>query len=396
MRRPDRVDGAFFLLLILECGFLGAMGSSLSLSIYEARIYHDSSLVSHLARFFIPYLGAENLTFKIPFIALHLLNLILFYGVSRTLLKRPMDALWSSVIFALLPGVNAAALLVSHSGILLSVALLVSYMHQRLGRVPYAILIAVIFIDPSVAILFLALFFYALAKRQTKLWLFALAAFAICMYGGGIEVGGKPKGYFLDTLGIFGALFSPLLFLYFMYALYRILLKEEKPLLWYISTVALLFALLLSFRQRLPVESFAPWVLAGLPLMMKVFFSGLRVRLPRYRLGYRLGFGVVVASLLVSFVAMAGHKILYRFLENPRDHFAYRYHIAGELAAALKAHGITEVQIGDKELRQRLACYGIKSGGGLELARGASEGAVLEIPIRYFDYEVERYHVQRR
>jgi hypothetical protein len=41
------------------------------------------------------------------------------------------------------------------------------------------------------------------------------------------DTGGKPKGYFLDALGVYAAIFSPLLFLYFIYSMYRILIKEE-------------------------------------------------------------------------------------------------------------------------------------------------------------------------
>lgn len=397
MRRLDRVDAAFFVLWLLDAAFIFWAVQGLSISVYEARIYWgESSIASFLAHLFVPFWGENNLGLKFPFLLLHLFNLFLFYEVSRHTLKRPFDAFLSVALFALLPGVNASALLIGESGIIMSMALLICYIHLKYKVIPYPLLALAILIDSGMAILFLALFFYAIKERQNRLLLFSLIAFTVSMYLWGIDVGGKPKGHFLDTLGIFATLFSPLLFLYFVYALYRILIKEEKPLLWYISFSALMFTLLLSFRQKVNIEEYAPLVLIGLPLVVKVFLSGLRVRLPRFRRSYQLWFYIAVVTLGINSLGLVFNKLFYRVIENPREHFAYRFHIANELALALKEKGIREVKIKDEAMRLRLACYGIGSSEALELKEGRGKRAILEIPIRYFGYEVERYHVQKR
>ncbi|MGP1580872.1 MAG: glycosyltransferase family 39 protein [Wolinella sp.] len=397
MRSLDRADGGFFIILLLSVLSLLWMNRYLSVSIYEARIYLQEGLVSWFSHLFVPIFGSNNLGIKLPFILLHLFNLALFYEVSRHTLKRPVDSLFSVGIFALLPGVNASALFISNSALVMSITLLVCYWHLKFRTIPYWVLVGAIFIDSNaMAILFLALFFYAMKRRDNTLLLFALFAFAMNMYLTGIEVGGRPRGHFLDTLGIFALLFSPFLFLYFVYSLYRILVKEEKTLLWYIAFVALFFTLLLSIRQKIEIQEHAPLVLIGLPLVVKVFFEGLRVRLPRFRKSYRVWFVIAVSALFIHWLILMTHPLFYRFLKNPREHFAYGFHIANELAEALKARGITKIKLKDETMMERLAVYGIERGGKVELKKAGGAHARGAISIGYFGHEIERYYIYEK
>ncbi len=393
----DRIDGGFFLISLLSLSSLLWMNSYLSVSIYEAKVYMQEGPVSWLAHLFVPVLGANNLGIKLPFILLHLCNLALFYKISRHILKRPVDSLFSVGIFALLPGVNASALFISNSALVMSITLLVCYWHLKFRTIPYWVLVGAIFIDSNaMAILFLALFFYAMKRRDNTLLLFALFAFATNMYLTGIDVGGRPRGHFLDTLGIFALLFSPFVFLYFAYSLYQILIKGEKSLLWYISFVALFFTLLLSMRQRIEIQDHAPLVLIGLPLMVKVYFEGLRVRLPRFRIGYRAWFVIAIGSLFIHWLILMVHPIFYRFLKDPSEHFAYQFHVANELAEALKARGITKIKLKDETIRERLAVYGIGEGEEVELGKVDDTHAKGAIPISYFGHEIERYYIHEK
>ncbi|MGP1449818.1 MAG: hypothetical protein ACTTJS_01665 [Wolinella sp.] len=397
MRKFERADGYFALLLVFDSLVLLWCANGLSISIYEAYVFKKAnSIDGWLSHLFIPLLGTGNLAPKLPFILIHIANLILLYEISRHLLKRPNDALLSVAIFMLLPGVNASAVLIGSSGIVMFFALLVCYLHLRFGAIPLLLLVLLIFIDESFAVLFLALFFYAIRSRDNRLLLFSLLAFACSMYFWGVGISGKPRGYFLDALGIYALLFSPPLFIYFVYALYHILIKGEKPLLWYVVFSALLFSLLLSFRQKLDVEEYAPLVLVGLPLVLRVFLSGMRVRLPRFRRGYLAWFIFAIGVLVLNFFVFMFSKAFYPLMENPKEHFAYRFHIVGELASELKAREIDMIWTRDSALRARLACYGIASGGRLELKEGGSNSGESEIVIRYFGYEVGKYEIRTR
>lgn len=214
------------------------------------------------------------------------------------------------------------------------------------------------------------------------------------MYG--FDTGGKPKGYFLDALGVYAAIFSPLLFLYFVYSMYRILIKEEKNLLWYISFGALVASLLMSMRQKLALEDFAPFVVIAIPLMVKIFFNSYRVRLPIHRKYHNITFGVVLTLLVLNLSFTFVNKPLYHFLKKADDHFAYNYHIAKDLALALTEKGIVNINTEDEKLALRLKFYGIQSGGIHQLYVSNYKNEDLEkIDIKYFGKIIETFYINK-
>ncbi|MBU1993709.1 hypothetical protein KKC15_03260, partial [bacterium] len=146
--------------------------------------------------------------------------------------------------------------------------------------------------------------------------------------------------------------------IYIFYILYRRLLTKNIDLLWFISFVPLIFSLLLSFRQRVDVEHFAPYLIIALPLAAQTFYSSYRIRLKIFRKKYKILFTVSLIFLLLNSFLVFFNKYLYNVLENPRKHFAYKMHIAKELADKLKKSGITCVHTNDQMLK-RLKFYGV-------------------------------------
>ncbi len=166
-----------------------------------------------------------------------------------------------SVIYALLPGVNSAALLLNPISVVIFLTLLFLYLYIYGYKIlSYSILAITLLVDNSFLILYLALFFYAISIKDKKLLIYSMILFGISMYLYGFDDGGKPKGYFIDMLGVYAAIFSPFLFLYYIYALYRVLIKEQKSILWYITFVSFAMSMLLSMRQKIYIEDFAPFV----------------------------------------------------------------------------------------------------------------------------------------
>lgn len=387
------------LLIIISSLFFLLYGiSDLSIRYDEAQIYFNGSGVIHwLINLSTFVFGQNDFALRLPFLILHILSIILMYKIAKLIVKHKIDRIISVAIYALLPGVNSAAILINPAGLVIFFTLFFIYLFiNDSKKESYLVLIAMVFIDNSFIVLYLALFFYAINKKENTLLILSLLLFSIGMYAYGFDTGGKPKGYFLDTFGIYATIFSPLLFIYFIYAMYRILIKEEKNLLWYISFVTLALSLLLSFRQRLMLEDFAPYVVIAVPLMVKVFLNSYRVRLPIHRKHHTMVFSIVMISLALNFALTVVNKPLYHFLERPSKHFAYKYHIVKELAEELKKEGVLNIKSLDDKLALRLKFYGIYEGGIYELSldnRGKKD--LKQIEISYFGKTISKFYLYR-
>lgn len=387
-----------FLILVLSSILLAYGTQSISISYDEAKtFFHGNDFIHYLAFYSTQLLGQNDFALRLPFILLHLASIILLYKIGKLFLKKRVDRIVSVAIYALLPGVNSVALLVNSGIVVIFFSLLFTYLYLKEYKfASHLVLITSLFIDNSFTIFYIALFVYALMKRKTDLFILTLILFSTSMYLYGFDTGGKPKGYFADTLGVYAVVFSPFLFLYFVYAMYRILIKEEKNLLWYISFFSLVVSLLLSLRQKLLLEDFAPFVVLSVPLMVKVFFNSYRVRLPSFRKLHTLFFIFVLVTLFANTMLSFFHKPLYAFMDEPSKHFAINYDIAKELADALKAKGITKVMIKDDKMALRLKFYQIERGGNSKLlVQKEIEEGFEQIDIVYYGKVVKTFYLYR-
>lgn len=355
----------------LSVSFLAYSLSGLSINYYEANIYFDKhSLLHYLVHISCALFGENDFGLRVPFLFLHVVNTFLIYAISKPLLKNPIDRLMNIIIYVMLPGINASALLVNEAGVAIFITLLFVYLwERRFYTYSYILLILSLWVDNSFAILYLSLFFYAIVRKQNVLIVLSLILFSMSMYIYGFESHGKPKGYFLDTIGVYAATLSPLILLYYIYTLYRIAVKEQKHILWFISFGAFMFSLLLSMRQRLYLEDFLPFAIIATPLMVKVFLNSYRVRLEAFRKVHRALLALALTSLGLNFLATIFNQALYPFYEKPTKHFAYKNQMAKELAFWLKSKDINEVHVTNKRLAKRLKFYGIHDGDRFELKK---------------------------
>ena len=297
-----------------------------------------------------------------------------------------------------LPGVNSAAILVNSAYLSIFFTLLFVYLymcgHKKISLI---LLISMVFADDSFAVLYISLFFYGLFNKDKKLLSISFFLFLGSMYLYGFDTGGKPKGYFLDALGVYATVFSIPIFIYLIYALYRIMIKEEKSLLWYISFFTLTISLILSMRQKLPLENFVPFVVIAIPLGVKVFLNSYRVRLPKHRRYHNLLLFIVLFFLVVNLSVSYINKPLYYLLKIPKNHLAYKYHIAKELAEELKTRGIKNINLKDKQLALRLKFYGIEDGGKDELSHSFFKKNSFEaIEIKYYGKIIKSFYIYKQ
>ncbi|MDR0762261.1 MAG: glycosyltransferase family 39 protein [Campylobacteraceae bacterium] len=380
---------AVFLIIAVNTAMLIYGVSTLSISYYEADIfYNQEGAVHYLINLSCALFGQNDYALRVPFIVIHIFSTTLLYLISKPLLKRETDRLITVLMYVMLPGTIVVSLAANGAAFMILVTLLFLYLRQRDNKLAmYILLILSLFLGKGFIVLYFLLFFYAVNKQDVVLMMLSLTLFAVGMYMYDFSISGKPRGYFLDTFSIYAAIFSPLLFLYFIYTLYRILIKESKTLLWWLSFGAFIASLLLSFRQRIAVEEFASYTIIAAPLIVATFMNSFRVRLPQYRKLHKIFAVLVLSLLLLNTILVFGNQYLYPFFQKTSSHFAYKYHIAKELADELKKRGITEVGIEDKKLALRLKFYGVENGGEFAL----EDSLMGDIEIVYGKTIIEKY-----
>lgn len=388
----NKYNITFSSLLLFHIGVLLFMANDFSIAYKEIEILENNTrIVGFLAHIFADRFGGDILWIKLPFILLYSFSAIILYLLTDDYFKYQKDRVLASAIFMILPGVNSAALLLNESIVVIFFTLFYLYLYKLRGKENYFLLFLFLFIDNSFAILYLALFFYSLKKKDNLLLFVSLFLFGISMSIYGFEIGGKPKGYLVDTFGIYASIFSPLLFLYFFYAMYRFGIKFQRDMYWYLASTALVLSFVFSLRQKVYIEDFAPFVVVAIPVMVKLIMHSIRVRLREHQGNYLFLGYVLLFSLVINFAIFICNKSLYLLLDNPKKHFAYDYHIAKELAMELQSLGIKAIDTKNQHLEARLEFYGIQSGGRYRLLQTDLKGGKGDIEIGYFGKSIAKY-----
>lgn len=378
----------FVLFLVAYLAIIAFIVSGASVSHNEATLYLEAqSLTAKLAHISCGIFGTNDFALKAPNMAIFAANLTLIYLISRKILKTARDSLLCVAIYAAIPGVIMQGAIFNDYIIIFFVVLLICYIELFSSRILYPLCLALIFLGNSAFMFFLALFFYALSKKSPFMATFALVCTAANLYIFGIDVGGKPHGKFLDIIGELALLYSPPLFVYYIYTLYRTITKAQKSLLLYVSVCSIAISLLLSVRQAVDKEIFLYMSLCGIPLMIRQFLSDIRVRLPQFQNAYKRRFIVVLAFLIFEALLLIFSKSLYLVVENPQKSFLKSFYIAKELSAELKNRGISRVKMTDKSMQKRLEFYGIRD-GGQPLREVGKNGNII---ITYYGKIVARY-----
>ncbi len=351
----------FLLGLLLYAISVLYLAMTTPISPHEAKIlYTSQDLIGTLMRWG-ESLVSGVIGLRLFFLISGFITAWLFYELSYRYFSEERDAFLSTFIFMFLPGILTATTLVNVAIIVLPLVLLFVLLYEKgyFKILPFIMLI-LFFIHEASIIFFVAVLLYAVSNKDKKLIIMASTFLLAFIYlAKGIEIGGRPSGHFAEVFGLYATVFSPLLFLYFFYTMYRILLREEKTLLWYISFTALAFSLLLSIRQRVYITDFAPYVLISIILMLDIFNHSIRVRLPEFKKYYRWGFNTVITFLFLSVSVIVFHKTLFYISNNPNKHFAHRIYNPYLLAKSLKEQGFTcNEHIKGKESYQ-LQYYGL-------------------------------------
>ncbi|AQW87322.1 putative protein, PMT family [Campylobacter pinnipediorum subsp. caledonicus] len=354
----------------LDLALLIYCTSTLSISYYEALVFFNEqdSILHKIITASCKLFGQNDFALRIPMIFFHIISVILLYKISKFYIKFHQDRIIAILLFVFLPGTVASALIVNNAGLCLMITLFILYFfHKNNIYITYILMASSIFVDSSFMILFLAFFAYGVyTKNATLAWLSAIF-FTISLSFFGFDTQGKPSSHFIDTFGIFAAVFSPFIFIFFIYAIYRIWIKEKKDILWFLSVISFCISIVLSIRQKVQLEEFLPFCIIATPLMIRIFFSSYRVRLPEFRKKHKIALVFVFLFLFSNWLIIIFNPVLYNFINNPKKHFAYKFHVAKELSKELSKLNIYEINTQNYKLALRLKFYGISNGGNLAL-----------------------------
>lgn len=392
-----RIRVAAALVLTLHLLVLIWVAWGLPISPAEAKIFFESHDIVHAMMHFGKSLfpDADFINIRFPFLFVHLLNLYLFYKLSSLILDDELSVVISVLIFLLLPGIVSSAVLVSSIGLILALyQLFLLFWMGGNKRAAMALLPLFLFIDRSSVVLMFALTIYALFKRERGFAVWTMLLFGAALWLHGFDVQGKPKNYFADTIGLYAAIFSPFLFLYFFYSLYRVLIKGEKSIIWYVSFVVLMLSLLFSIRQKVAIEDFAPYVVVAVPLMVKIFFQTYKVRLPIFRRRYQYLAALVTSVLIINTAILLFHKPLFLLMKDPTKHFAANFYFPYWCAESLKESGISNVKVEKKELAYQFEYYGIGNKSEYLLRERSCSGC-KKVSIRYRNRELKSCYVSK-
>lgn len=276
--------------------------------------YQTDSIISKMMHFGYG-LSQNAFGLRSAFVINAVVSLLLFDIFSNDILKNKKDAMQASAVFSILPamifgGAIANIALLALNSVLLY--LIFNYRKFYIGEVLSLLLLFVIH-DASI-VFFLSILLYAIFKKEQRTAIYSIIALCGFLYfDRGIEIGGGPRGHFVEIFSIYAALFSPFIFLYFLYVMYRIWVKEDKDIVWSISSFAIFVSILLSIRQRIVVTDFTPYILVGFVLMFKVYFQSIRVRLPKFQKVYKNGFMLSLSVLISMLIFVFFQPIIFLY-----------------------------------------------------------------------------------
>jgi len=314
------------ILVVLYVSIVFYLASTTPITPHEAKIfYQQDTILSYLMHFGYD-MSPTFLGMRIVFVLFGLLSIYLYYLFAKEYFKENSKAIKSTSIFMLLPGVLTASIIANISIIVISFLLVFFICYLRKNYILMILpLLGLFFVHEASIILFIAIFLYALNYKDKVLAILSSIFLASFVYlAKGIDISGRPSGYFMDIFGLYASIFSPLLFLYFVFVMYRILLREKKDIIWYVSFVALIVSFILSIRQKVHITDFAPYVSISIVLMVALFDKTLKVRLPQFQKRYKFTQQVVFVSLFITLIFISANKLIFDMLHNKSEHFAYK------------------------------------------------------------------------
>ena len=343
----------FYLYFLVYYLFLFFYANYMDIGNLEVNYLSKNYPITYIENIFLSF-GHTNLLLRLPSLILSIFSIFVYYKISQKYLKKEKDIYFATIIFSLMPGFIIASLLFNKSIYLIFLVLIFIYTFLYYRFYSYLFLLIFSVTDYSFISLYLGLIFYFIYKKDTKFLIYSIILLGINANYFNYEIGGHPRGHFLDVISIYFAIFSPFVFIYFLYSLIKMF--KIPNLLWFISSWGLLFSLLLSFRQKIKIDDFAPYVIVSVVFMISIFIKEYRVRLKIFRPFYRNLFVFLFSSLILfDFILLSTP-----YFFNNKIFTQFRY--SKNIVTILKNNNINYIRCNNTTLCKKLYFYGIKKG----------------------------------
>ncbi|WP_457560182.1 glycosyltransferase family 39 protein [Caminibacter sp.] len=325
----------------------------LSFSILEVESIKNFWPLKYILEFSFYLFGKNDFALRFPQLLFSLFSIVLIYKIAQKYFSKRNDIDFSIIIFSLIPGFIVSTLIVNKAIYLIFLTLLLICFYESFFI--YVLLAVYSVIDSSFIVLYIGVFAYAIYKKKNLLIIMSLLFLAVNANFFHYTIGGKPKGYFLDVIGTYTLIFSPFVFIYFLYSLYKGFFYK-KDIVFFISINAFLLSIIFSFRQRIKIDDYASFVLPYVLYMVKIFLSSYRVRLPRFRKGYKILFIVLLFTMFMF------DAVLFLNKYTPARNLSGSFYFIKDLAKILKKKKINNIYCNNVNLCKALYFYGIKNG----------------------------------
>ncbi len=326
----------------------------LSFSIFEVKSLKEFYLLNIIFNFVIKF-GKNDYIIRLIPITFSLFSLILFYEINKFYFKKLENKYYATLIFIFIPGFIISSLILNKSIILIFFTLLFVFSYKKYRFFSYLLLISYAFVDYSFIALYFALIFFSLYKKDNKLLILALILMALNANYFNYKIEGKPQGFLLDVLGTYTLIFSPFVFIYFLFTFYKSFFIK-KDILFFIGAFSFLISIILSFRQRIKIDDFAPFVLPYVIYMIRIFLHSYKVRLPLFRSNYKVLFLFLFSSMIIFDFGIFFFNAPY--VKKLRGSFYF----IKPLVKILKENKINYINCNNQNLCKALSFYGMKKG----------------------------------
>jgi hypothetical protein len=133
-------------------------------------------------------------------------------------------------------------------------------------------------------------------------------------------------------------------------------MDKKKDIIFFITFFTFIISIILSFRQRIKIDDYAPFTLIYIVYMVKYYLNSYRVRLPRFRCFYKILFLFLLIALIIFDIAL----FLNRY--TPAKNLSGSYYFIKPLVKILKQDNIFYISCNNQRLQKALEFYGIKKG----------------------------------
>lgn len=331
----------YSIVFLLYFGVATYLAIAIPITPNEAELFYASDdLVSKLMHVGDSLIGG-HFGLRFFFLIAGFFSILLFYVVANDAFEDKKDAIFATTIFAMLPGIIIGSILANIAMlVLLCVLIYIIANYRECYVLEIMAMIALFLLHDASILFFIAIALYGAINKENRTLIFgSIFTILLIFFDRGIEIGGIPKGHFIEIFAIYASLFSPFVFLYFIYTIYRIWLRENKSIIWYISSIALFLSLLLSIRQRITITDFAPYVFIGIIFMMQIYYQSLRVRLPAFQVVYKRGLLVSLSILISSVLFIASQPLIFSVTHGLYFNFTNKIYRPYLLSQQLKASG---------------------------------------------------------